>query len=118
MKVFYRDEQTVHLVDVFPPSARKPAIVVCAWQEVFGASIELAAFRPLDERDFYAAHDRAYVRGVFSLAVANGFGTHSQEVAESLGYTNGSMVAAALHALEHREFAASPTSGFHHAGCA
>jgi hypothetical protein len=35
MKVFYRDEQTVHVVDVFSPSARKPAIVVRAWQEVF-----------------------------------------------------------------------------------
>jgi acetoin utilization deacetylase AcuC-like enzyme len=118
MKVFYRDEQTVHVVDVFSPSARKPAIVVRAWQEVFGASIELAAFRPLNERDFHAAHDRAYVRGVFSLAAANGFGTRSREVAGSLRYTNGSMVAAALHALEHREFAVSPTSGFHHAGWA
>jgi acetoin utilization deacetylase AcuC-like enzyme len=118
MKVFYRDEQTVQLVDVFSPSARKPAVVVRAWQDAFGASIELAAFEPLHERDFHAAHDRAYVRGVFSLATENGFGTRSQEVAESLRYTNGSMVAAALHALEYREFAVSPTSGFHHAGWA
>jgi acetoin utilization deacetylase AcuC-like enzyme len=118
MKVFYRDEQTVQLADVFSPSARKPAIVVGAWQDIFGASIELAAFEPLQERDFHAAHDRTYVRGVFSLATANGFGTRSHEVAHSLRYTNGSMVAAARHALERGRFSASPTSGFHHAGWA
>lgn len=118
MKVFYRDEPTVPLVDVFSPSARNPAIVVRAWQEMFRDRIELATFQPLDERDFHTAHDPAYVRGVLSLATTNGFGTRSQEVAESLRYTNGSMVAAALHALEQGAVGVSPTSGFHHAGWA
>lgn len=48
----------------------------------------------------------------------NGFGNTDAEVAASLPYTTGSLVAAAEHALLHREAVCSPTSGFHHAGYA
>jgi acetoin utilization deacetylase AcuC-like enzyme len=56
-----------------------------------------------------------YVRDVLSLRTSNGFGTVSEAVAESLRWTSGSFVAAAMHAWRSGRIACSPTSGFHHA---
>ena len=53
---------------------------------------------------------------MLDLSIDNGFGNRNAQVAASLPYTSGSLLAAARHALEHRENVCSPTSGFHHAG--
>jgi acetoin utilization deacetylase AcuC-like enzyme len=45
----------------------------------------------------------------------NGFGNRSVEVAGSLPFTTGAMLAAARHAVSRGGFAAAPCSGFHHA---
>lgn len=54
--------------------------------------------------------------GVLSGRIANGFGTHGLDVAATLGYTSGAMLAAARAALENGLVAVAPCSGFHHAG--
>ena len=53
---------------------------------------------------------------MLDLSIDNGFGNRNAQVAASLPYTSGSLLAAARHALEYRENVCSPTSGFHHAG--
>lgn len=66
------------------------------------------------------AHAKKYVDGVLRRKIKNGFGNTSQEVAWSLPYNTGSMLAAATYALGLKDrdprVACSPTSGFHHAG--
>jgi acetoin utilization deacetylase AcuC-like enzyme len=47
---------------------------------------------------------------------ANGFGNTSPEVAASLAYTSGAMLAGARHAIGQRTISCAPVSGFHHAG--
>jgi acetoin utilization deacetylase AcuC-like enzyme len=54
------------------------------------------------------------VRGVLNGKLPNGFNSTSAEVARSLPYTTGAMIAAARSALESG-CACAPVSGFHHA---
>lgn len=76
------------------------------------------SFEPVSADDLKLAHDAAYVDGVLNATLSNGFGNRDAEVAASLPYTTGSLLAAARHALVHHEAVCSPTSGFHHAGYA
>lgn len=115
MPVFYRPEQTAQNANSYSPSASKPAQVIADWQDR-GLDIAVHSFEPVTRQDLYLAHDRAYVDGVLELDIDNGFGNCDPEVAASLRYTTGSMLAAAEHAVLHRTVACSPTSGFHHAG--
>lgn len=111
--VFYDPAQTV--TDRLPsPSAAKPRHVVESWL-AHRLPIEAMDFEPVTEADLCSVHEPAYVRGVLSLALPNGFGTRSEAVAESLRWTSGSFAAAALHAFQSGGVACSPTSGFHHA---
>jgi acetoin utilization deacetylase AcuC-like enzyme len=87
------------------------------WREL-GLPIRLVAPDPVAEVDLALAHDRDFVRGVLAGTRANGFGTTSLEVAGSLPFTSGSMLAAARGALESGGICCSPSSGFHHAGWA
>jgi len=114
LPVFYRPEMLAR-VPSMSPSASKPAAVMQSW----------AALRiPLEIREPIAvsremlcrAHDSAYVDGVLSGSVENGFGTRSKDVAQSLPYTSGAMLSAALDALRSGSVAVAPCSGFHHAG--
>ncbi len=114
MQIFYRPEQSV-TVQSSSPSAGKPARVVEDWQRRFGRRVTFASFEPVTRQDFYRVHDRAYVDGVLSLQIANGFGTRQPEVVEALRYTSGSMRGAALAAWRGGGITVSPTSGFHHA---
>lgn len=98
----------------FSPSSMKPSHVVAAWQAT-GIPITLHDVPPITEQDICLAHDPAYVRGVLSGKVHNGFENCSLEIAESLFYTNASMRDAAVCALDNDRVAVSPTSGFHHA---
>lgn len=112
INVFYRNEQTAN-VNVFSPSPRKPKLVVDAWIKEFGDKIEIKSFDPVTREQLYAVHAKDYVDGVLNCTEPNGFGTYHKEVADSLPYTSGSLLAAAKNALE-TGIAVSPTSGMHH----
>ena len=117
MKVFYRPEQTARNAGAFSPSAGKPALVVQDWlARGLVQDSDVLSFEPVSRADLQRAHDGEFVNGVLDLRIANGFGNRDAQVAASLPYTSGSLLAAARHALEHRENVCSPTSGFHHAG--
>jgi acetoin utilization deacetylase AcuC-like enzyme len=97
----------------FSPSAGKPRHVLAAWQQA-GMPIAVESFAPVSELDLCLAHDPAYVRGVLCGDIPNGFGDSSPDIARSLPYTNGAMMAAARAALVEG-CACAPVSGFHHA---
>jgi acetoin utilization deacetylase AcuC-like enzyme len=111
--VFYSESMLAE-TDSFSPSAGKPREVVGAWRSA-KLPITVNTFVPASFSDLCLAHDPAYVRGILSGELANGFGDTSLEVARSLPYTSGAMMAAASVALE-LGCACAPVSGFHHAG--
>jgi len=81
--------------------------------------IEVRDFAPLSREDFVLAHTPDYVDAFFAgrspLSRSNGL-TWSSEFADTVRYTNGSLVAAVDAALGNpARVALSPTSGFHHA---
>jgi len=112
MKVVYA-ECMVADAQSFSPSARKPRDVVASWRRRF-PSIEVIAPTPTTLDQLCLAHDPDYVRGVLALRLANGFGNHLAEVAQSLPWTSGAMLTAARVALVEG-VAVAPVSGFHHA---
>lgn len=121
--VFYRPEQSCSVDVGFSPSAGKPALIVADWLSSpdIAPYIEIETFLPVGDEVLCSAHDPSYVEGIFSGEIVNGFGNSSLEVAHSLRYTTGSMLAACKHVLtargqSHLKVACSPTSGFHHAG--
>lgn len=116
MKVFYRPEQVANTP--YAPSPRKPRLVVADWLQQPAFNIEVIGFEPVTPTQFALAHDPEFVRAVLARESRNGFGNTDAEVAASLPYTTGSLLAAAEHAVLHREAVCSPTSGFHHAGYA
>lgn len=120
LPVFFRPEQSCDVATSYSPSAGKPALVVADWQKHFGDKIQIETFNPAGDEVLCEAHDPHYVSGIMSGEIANGFRTHDLDVAHSMRYTVGSMLAAAKHVLtvDHPEerIACSPTSGFHHAG--
>lgn len=102
------------------PSALKPAKMAkylenrvlaenCCFEPVFIKPT------PLDRSDFYLAHETKFVNNVMEQRTANGFGTFSQSVINSLPYTNGAMYTAATTATPEVP-AVALVSGFHHAG--
>jgi acetoin utilization deacetylase AcuC-like enzyme len=117
LRVFYTPQQTVLDNESFSPSAGKPAQVVESWKKL-GLPIDIVAPEPVTPEQIALAHDPSYVQGVLSGTMANGFGNTKRSVADSLVWTVGSMVSAAIDAISTGSFAASPTSGFHHAGYA
>lgn len=110
--VFYREDMLAH-IDSFSPSAGKPRLVLKAWLDG-DLPIELRDFSRVTSDELALAHDPAYVTGVLSSKIPNGFGTTDPGVASTLPYTTGAMLAAARHALQHG-VACAPVSGFHHA---
>lgn len=112
--VFYSQDMVADSQSV-SPSAAKPAKVVESWK-ARGFPITIIEPIPAREHQLKRVHDPDYVDGVLARTRENGFGNRSPAVAASLPYTNGSMLYAALHALATKGVAASPTSGFHHAG--
>jgi acetoin utilization deacetylase AcuC-like enzyme len=123
ISVFYRHEQSCKEANSFSPSAGKPALVMEDWlsNEKIAPHIKVESFEPVTREMLYQAHDRSYVDGVLDGKCDNGFGNRSKAISESLLYTTGSMLAAAKSVLAMKRdgecrIAASPTSGFHHAG--
>src|SRR5690348_10962735 len=79
--VFYREEMLAHS-DSFSPSAGKPQHVVAAWAAASQPfRIESYPAATLDE--LFRAHKPAYVRGVMSTELPNGFGNRRADVARS-----------------------------------
>lgn len=114
LKVFYTDKQSVAKNSSFSPSAGKPAALLAHWKRS-KLPLEVVPFEPCKPAEIALAHNPSYVYNVLNCLEANGFGNMSREIASSLPYTTGSMVAAALHAYQNKTDTVSLTSGFHHA---
>ena len=110
--VFYA-EAMVAEAHSFSPSAGKPRQVLAAWKAE-QLPIAIHPVLPVDEHDLALCHDPAYVRGVLTCTLPNGFGNRSPDVARSLPWTSGALLSAARHALREG-IACAPVSGFHHA---
>lgn len=115
LRVFYHPQQTAKAERLFSPSARKPAEVLKSWKKRRLPMKVIGDFEPATKRDFYLAHDLQMVDDILACRAPNGFGTMDEEIARSLPWTTGSMIAATLDALKHGGITASLTSGFHHA---
>lgn len=118
--VFFVKEMVAANAGHFSPSAGKPARVVADWRADFDIApeIEFVAFDAISRDTISLAHDARYVADVLACRRDNGFDNRSPQIAVSLPYTSGSLLAAARHVLGdgsgHR-IACSPSSGFHHA---
>jgi acetoin utilization deacetylase AcuC-like enzyme len=99
----------------FSPSAAKPKAVVSAWKQL-GLPVTLIEPTAARRKQLELAHNDIYVADVLNCAAENGFGNRSPEVAQSLAFTSGAMLAAAREALANGRVAVAPCSGFHHAG--
>ena len=97
------------------PSPRKPAWVAADWI-AHDFPIGILEPIPASPAQIALAHAPAYVEGMLSCQLMNGFRGRQKEVADSLPWTCGSLLSAARGALNNRLVACSPTSGFHHAG--
>ena len=98
----------------YSPSAGKPSQVVKDWLDR-ALPVALRGFDKVDEETLSLAHEPRYVQGVLAGELVNGFGNRRPDVAASLPYTSGAMLAAAQEAIANREVACAPVSGFHHA---
>ncbi len=123
LPIFYRPEQSCTAAASYSPSAAKPALVMADWlgNDQLAPHLEVHSFEPASDAVLCGAHDPGYVAGILSGDEENGFGNSNLEIADSLRYTVGSMLAAAMHVLAmpkgaDMRVACSPTSGFHHAG--
>lgn len=112
--VFYTPKMVANFSN-FSPSAGKPARVVGSWERL-GLPIELIEPAPVTADQLKLVHRPDYVDKVLACQVKNGFGNRLPEVADTLLYTSGSMLAAAREAIRNRKVAVAPCSGFHHAG--
>lgn len=114
LTVFYTPHMVAESLSM-SPSASKPALVVEAWRRA-GLPLLVLDPPPVTVDDLARVHDPAFVIDVLAGRRSNGFGNCSPQVAASLLYTSGSMLAAARYAVTHRTIASAPCSGFHHAG--
>ena len=112
--VFYSPRQ-VSAPKTSSPSPGKPRWVVEDWLEQ-GLPIHILVPEPVSRSQLALAHAQSYVDGVLDCQLRNGFRGFERDVADSLPWTCGSMLAAARAALESGRPTCSPTSGFHHAG--
>jgi acetoin utilization deacetylase AcuC-like enzyme len=110
--VFYREEMLADSGS-FSPSAGKPRQVVAAWSSA-RLPIRIESYPLATVEDLCRSHDPTYVRGVLSRELPNGFGNRRGDVARSLPWTTGAMLAAAGEALRSG-VACAPVGGFHHA---
>ena len=115
MRVFCRPEMSAS-TESFSPSSSKPQWVVQDWLNDPLIHCEICSFPPATRAQICSVHDEDYVDGVLSGRYDNGFGSNDPDIAASLPFTVGSMIAAAQWAVRQREVVCSPTSGFHHAG--
>jgi acetoin utilization deacetylase AcuC-like enzyme len=99
----------------FSPSAGKPRQVLESWIEK-RLPVDIREPSPCSMEDLCLAHSREYVEGVLNCTISNGFDNKKPSVAESLPWTTGSMVSAAVNSLHTGSPSVRLSSGFHHAG--
>lgn len=104
--IFFHDDQRVDYD--FISVNKLPLFVEAAGRQPL-------TFKPLVMEDFFEVHDEEYVRAVFKGTTANGFGTRDPQITRSLLASNGSLFAAAQHAMAFDGVACSVSQGFHHA---
>ena len=88
--------------------------MVESWRRL-GIPLDVRAPEPVTRAQLYLAHDDDYVDAVLDGRADNGFGNRLPEVAASLPFTSGAMLAAARAAIANGVGAVAPVSGFHHA---
>lgn len=110
----YYSEAMLAPEQAISPSAHKPRHVVASWLAL-QPSLQILAPSPVTRIEIERAHSRAFVSGVMSGDIANGFGNFDPAVAESLPFTSGAMLGAARAAIANGRVAIAPCSGFHHA---
>lgn len=103
--------------DSYSPSAGMPVLVMDSWADL-GLPLNIVEPLPVSVDQFALAHDRAFVEGILSGRINNGFCNKLASVGASLPYTSGTMLSAARAALANQWGAVAPCSGFHHAGYA
>lgn len=113
LPVFFRPE-LMATSRFFAPGTFKPAACVQDWIE-HRLPIAVCSFEPATVADLCLAHDKQYVEGVLAGRLRNGFGGTQADVAASLPYTTGAMMAAAEEAVLSDGVTCAPVSGFHHA---
>ena len=111
--VFFCDAMQAH-VESLSPSAHKPLAAVQSWLAL-GIPLSVISPKPVTREELARAHDREHVDAILDCRAMNGFYTRASDVAASLRYTSGSMLAAAREALRNGRVAVAPTCGFHHA---
>lgn len=99
----------------FSPSAMKPRAVMESWRTL-DIPLHIQAPEPVSFDDYCLVHDPAYVEGVLTGRIVNGFRNRNADVNDSLAHTNGTMLAVARAALANGQVAIAPCAGFHHAG--
>lgn len=112
--VFFDARMIAHPVSSASPSAGKPGQVVASWQAA-GLPLDIREFAPVTPAMLKRAHAAEYVDDVLACRTRNGFGDRSAQVAASLPWTSGAMLAAAREAIANGQVACAPCSGFHHA---
>jgi len=122
MDIFYTPKQVTsseNMVNSCSKSPIKPRLVV---KKLLAGEhsnkITVHDFEPLTRKDFEIAHDKNYVDAFLTGGEgcrSNGL-PWSEELADSVKYTNGSLYYSIKYATENtNSFVLSPTSGFHHA---
>ena len=110
LEVFYDPRQHTDDNSSYSPSAGKPALVVESWK-CLSVPLTFMSVEPTTVEQFALAHDRAYVEGVLSGRLHNGFGNRLPAVAATFPWTTGSMVSAAIRVAHAGGVAISPTNG-------
>ncbi len=125
IKVFYTEKQVntnANIIDAaLSKSPLKPVLLMKALDVLrFGKNLDVDPnFFPFKDEDIRLAHTQNYVESFFKgdqpLCQSNLL-PWSQELADSVRYTNASLYNAVRHAyLNPEQVTFSPTSGFHHA---
>lgn len=114
--IFFRPEQVAPNPQTISPSAFKPQQVIDDWLSLQAIDADnIRSFDAVSRDDFKRVHNPQMVDDVLDLRRRNGFRNTDAQIAASLPYTSGSLLAAARWTLVHRYPACSPTGGFHHA---
>lgn len=112
--ILYNEKMWVDNGHEISPSSKKPKLFTEYVQKLeLPCEVTNIPFL-LEREDFYLAHDKSFVDGVFNCSINNGFGNTSPGVNSTLPWTSASMFYACIYANPTTP-AISPTSGFHHA---
>lgn len=122
IKVLYEPAMSVQNTDTgFSQSPTKPhrflQYLKDYYKEDFNTHFHIQGFEPFCKEEFYRVHNKKYVNRFFSKYGDRSNGLDwSEELANSVRYTNSSLFHAISQSLQYPHLLSlSPTSGFHHA---